>query len=69
VQVSGVPAQFEPAEAETTAEFVKVPNSPKIKPEIAVAAINVTAIMITVARTAEIPFFRGSRMDRISEFH
>lgn len=68
VQDSGVRPQFELPEAETNAELVKVPNRPKMNPEIAVAAISVTAIMITVARTGEIPFFRGRRLDPILVF-
>jgi hypothetical protein len=56
VHDSGVPEQAELPEAETMAELVKVPRSPKKNPDIAVAAIRVTAIIMTVARTGEIAF-------------
>jgi len=42
--------------AETWAELVKEPNKPKTKPAIAIAAISVMAISITVANTGEIAF-------------
>ena len=53
---SGVPVQ-DTGVAETVAELLKVPNSPKTKPAIEVAATMVTAIRITVASIGEIPFF------------
>ena len=52
---SGVPVQ-DTGVAETVAELLKVPNSPKTKPAIEVAATMVTAIRITVASMGEIPF-------------
>jgi hypothetical protein len=54
-QLSGVPVQ-ETDPAATRAVLVKVPISPKTNPEIAAAAIRVTATKMTVARTGEIPF-------------
>lgn len=64
VQVSGVPAQFDPAEDDTTAVLVKVPNRPKKNPETAVAAMSVIAISITEARTGEIAFLdSGERIN------
>jgi hypothetical protein len=64
VQDSGVPEQFELPDAETIAVLVKVPKSPNTNPEMAVAAMRVTAMIITVARTADIPFFRCKSRDR-----
>jgi len=37
---------------------VKVPKRPNTKPAIAIAAINVIAMSITVAKTGEIPLLR-----------
>ena len=54
MQDSGVPEQ-DTGVAETVAELLKVPNSPKTKPAIEVAATMVTAIKMTVASTGEIP--------------
>jgi len=42
----------------TCAEDVKVPNSPNTNPAMAMAAMSVIAIKITVARTGEIAFLR-----------
>jgi len=44
--------------ADTWAELVKDPKSPNTKPAIAMAAMSVIAIRITVARTGEIAFLR-----------
>ena len=44
--------------AETLAELVKEPKSPNTKPAIAIAAMRVMAIRMTVARTGLIPFLR-----------
>jgi hypothetical protein len=64
VHTSGVPLQFDPAEAETAAELVKVPRRPKKNPEIAVAAMRVMAMSITVARTGDIALFlSGERIN------
>jgi hypothetical protein len=42
--------------ARTCAELVNDPNRPKTNPAMAMAAISVIAIRITVARTGEIAF-------------
>jgi hypothetical protein len=44
------------ATAEICAELVNDPKRPKTKPAIAIAAMSVIAIRITVARTGEIAF-------------
>jgi len=43
---------------ETFAELVNEPNSPNTKPAMAMAAMRVMAIRMTVARTGEIAFLR-----------
>jgi len=49
--------------AVTVAVFVNVPNRPKTKPAIAIAAMRVMAIRITVANTGEIAFLLQVRVE------
>jgi len=44
--------------ADTCAELVNDPKRPKTKPAMAIAAISVMAIRMTVAKTGEIAFLR-----------
>jgi hypothetical protein len=54
-QFSGVP-EHDTVPAETLAVLVNVPVNPNMYPEIAAAAMSVTATRMTVASTGEIPF-------------
>jgi len=61
--VAAFPAPVVPAKQLTTdswrlALLVKVPKRPNTKPAIAMAAISVMAMSMTVARTGEIAFLR-----------
>jgi len=48
--------------AETVAVFVNVPKRPNTKPAIAMAAMRVIAMRMTVAKTGLIPFLRLALM-------
>jgi len=55
--------------AETCAVLVNVPNRPKTKPAIAIAAMRVMAISMTVARTGEIAFLLPVLVGIFNLFH
>ena len=59
VKMQSLPAMLQVETcALTCAELVNDPNRPKTNPAMAMAAISVIAIRITVARTGEIAFLR-----------